>query len=590
MPDTSVRTRAEELFHEAVTFDALLGDPGDPDSPYGYAAAVNRDAAGVFPTALADACGEQLRLSFVPGSAGGDLTSLDRTLSLVRVAARRDAAVMPATMFSVTAATCVLLAGSPAQRDHVVRLLRAGESVGFALSEREHGSDLLANSCELVRSGDGWLLRGRKWLVGLGARASALLVVARTGRRGPGAFTAVLIPAVPPAGLTRVTGMRGIDLAELHFDDVWVPGDAVVGGVGRGLETAMRAMQLVRTLSTAANLACADTGLRLTFDHAARRESGGQLLTGQPGVRQALGSAAAALYACDLVALGTARGAHTLPGEQALWSGVAKKVVTDLSAEIFDHCADVLGSRSVLFDGPTAAFDVARRDNLAVRYIDTSPTANLRLVGMHLPNWASSSLDVLMAPDLDVALTLDAPLPPLEVDRFGLVVRGPGTVTASVGLLRTLDSGTAVGERPGTDPGTAAGQVRRALLALHRKVGGHLSANEGFGGAELSGLAEAFCYLHAAAMVCHIWRRNRHLDLYGSDAPEVLRSVVRLLLSRAKGRRGLLPPSLAAAPYHASAGQHRSGQLFSAVPVPLAESNASRKGDHDDRQADHRVV
>ncbi len=587
MPDTSVRARAEDLFGEAATFDALLGDPGDPDSPYGFAAAVERDASGSFPAALADACGERLRLSFVPGAAGGDLTSLDRTLALVRVAARRDAALMPATMFSVTAATCVLLAGSPAQRDQVVKLLRSGGAIGFALSERDHGSDLLANSCELVPSGDGWSLRGRKWLVGLGARASALLVVARTGRRGPGAFTAVLVPAVAATGLTRVTGMRGIDLAEFHFDDVPVAGDAVVGTVGRGLETAMRAMQMVRTLSTAANLACGDTGLRLTLDHATRRESGGSLLADQPAVRQALGTAAAALYACDLIALGTARGAHSLPGEQVLWSSVAKKVVTDLSAEVFDRCADVLGSRAVLLSGPTAAFDVARRDNLAVRYIDTSPAANLRLVGMHLPGWATSTLEARSAPELDAALTLDAPLPALDLNGLALAVRGPGTVTASVGLSGTPEAGSTTGDAA-ADSTVAAGEVRRALLALHRAVGGHLADRNGFGGAELAGLAESFCYLHAAAMVCHLWQRNRHLELYGTpQAPGVLRSVVRLLLSRAKARHGLLPPEFADAPYQAAARQHRYGRLFSAVPVPLAESNVSRKGDHDDRQAGH---
>jgi alkylation response protein AidB-like acyl-CoA dehydrogenase len=486
---------------------------------------------------------------------------------------------MPATMFSVTAATCVLLAGTPAQRDQVVRLLGSGRAVGFALSEREHGSDLLANSCELVRDGDGWLLRGRKWLVGLGARAEAMLVVARTGRRGPGAFTAVLVPATLPAGLTRATGMRGVDLAEFHFDDVPVPQDAVVGGVGRGLETAMRAMQMVRTMSTAANLACADTGLRLTLDHAARRVSAGRALDQQPGMRQALGTAAAALYACDLVALGTARGAHTLPGEQSLWSSVAKKVVTDLSAEVFDRCADVLGSRSVLRDGPTAAFDVARRDNQAVRYIDTSPTANLRLVAMHLPGWATSALDVLMAPDLDVALTFDAPLPPLEPDRFGLAVRGPGAVTASIGMITArLGSADGVGR---TGHALAADRVRRALLALHRKVRGQLAAGGGGAETDLAGLAESFCHLHAAAMVCHIWRRNSHLRLHGLPNPDVFRSVVELLLARAKTRRSALPADLAAPVFEAASRQHRTGHLFSAVPVPLAESAAFR-GDHSD--------
>src|SRR5690606_14521317 len=105
-------------------------------------------------------------------------------------------------------------------------------AVGFALTEADHGSDLLANGCRLEPDGaGGYRLWGAKWLVGLGDRADALLVCARTGRRGPGAFTLVLLegPVVAQCrtGVRRSSGMRGIGLAGFEFAGVPVPASAL---------------------------------------------------------------------------------------------------------------------------------------------------------------------------------------------------------------------------------------------------------------------------------------------------------------------------------------------------------------------------
>src|SRR5829696_142622 len=317
----------------ASAMDIAMGDPADEGNPFGLHGMVSRDAAEAFPVRLASRVASELGLCFVPAADGGTLSSIDESLMAVRVAGRRDATVVPATMSSITAATCVLLAGTAEQRRRLVDLLARGRHVAFALAEADHGADLAANTCELTSSAGGQLrLDGEKWLVGLGERAAAALVVARAQGRGASAFSAVLVDgdrlseAVDgflPDGL-RPAGLRGIDFAHLRFDAADVERAAVVGPPGRGLEIATKAQQFVRIFGTAAPMGCADTALRLTMDFARRHRVSGRQVTSHPAARRELATAVATMFGCDAVALAAARLLHVLPEQASIASAVAK--------------------------------------------------------------------------------------------------------------------------------------------------------------------------------------------------------------------------------------------------------------------------
>lgn len=580
-------------YARATVLDRALGDPRDPENPYGFAAAVARDLSEEFPKALSDAAGPVLRTAFVPVEHGGDLVSADTTLMLVRAAARRDATVMPATMFSLTAATCVLLEGSARQREHVVRMLRDGGSVGFAFSEEDHGSDLLANSCSAEGDGAGTLrIDGKKWLVGLGERCDDLLLVARTGGRGPAAFSTLLIegPEVECArtGTRHVfTGMRGIDFAAFSFENLSVPEERRVGRAGRGLETAMKAMQVVRTVSTGANLACADTGLRLAMDFATHHRVAGNTVLGHRYGRGELATAAALLFAGEATALAAARGLHVLPAAQSLWSSVAKKVLTEVSEEVFDRCADVLGTRSLLRDGEYAAFDTARRDNAVVRFIDTGPVANIRLVGAHLPRLAKSRPDdggppALPPAELETVYRLDAPLPPLRLEGLGLADRGGDAVLDSLVAVaaKTLDairSDDSLQPRVKARTAVLVNSLVRAARTLLKRA-----SRRGPGEApELEELSESLCYIHAAVSCLHLWWFNRDRPLFGGRPGEAgwLNALLTVLLDRAYGCRRTLPEQETADVIDLVEDLHGTERMFSCTALPLAESYTRARTD-----------
>lgn len=543
-----------------------LGDPTDDTNPYGFAAAVARDERDEFPEEL---CAELVRagfhLNYLPKEWGGAFESFDRSLTLVRSAARRDVNIMPGTMFSIIAATCLQLHGSVEQQQRAAEILRGGGAVAFALTEAAHGSDLLTNE---VRLRDG-VLSGEKWLVGLGLRADAVYVVARTGERGPGAFTAVLLePAdVPEGTLERVPaprtgGMRGIDLATLRFHGTPVPEGALVGRESEGLEAAVKAQQAVRLMSMAGSLGIADTAVRLALDFATERRIGRTTLTESPWPRRELAVAASALIAADAVAIGAARGVHVVPESFSVWALAAKHVVAEASDDLIRRSGTVLATRSVLRDGERGAglFQKLQRDSGVVRVIDSSTLANLRSYAGQLPTLTEGAA----VPDPDAVrtvFTLDAVLPPYEPARLDMFARGTDPVLA--GLPDAVDAAAGeLGPAQGlvwqlADAAAGLGELTRAA----RRPGADPNL--------LVDTAERYAWLHAAACCLHLWSANRETSLYGTEPGSTgwLGAALGYLLARADGtdprRHGeLLTPALDAA-----LALRDGDRLFTAPPV-----------------------
>ncbi|MFF3850887.1 acyl-CoA dehydrogenase family protein [Streptomyces sp. NPDC002328] len=546
-----------------------LGDPADEANPYGFAAAVARDEREEFPEEL---CAELVRagfhLNYLPEEWGGAFESFDRSLTLVRSAARRDVNVMPGTMFSIIAATCLQLHGSKEQRRRAAEILRGGGAVAFALTEAAHGSDLLAGE---VRLGPEGLLTGEKWMVGLGLRCEAVYVVARTGERGPAAFSAVLLETagVPDGRLERTPaprtgGMRGIDLATLRFHDVPVPPEALVGKEGEGLEAAVKAQQAVRLMSMAGSLGIADTAVRLALDFAAERRVGRTALADTPYARRELAVASAALLAADAVALSAARGVHVVPEAFSVWALAAKHVVAEAADDLIRRCGTVLATRSVLREGAPGGglFQKLQRDSAVVRVIDASTLANLRSYAGQLPTLTEGG----GRPDpaaVKTVFTLDAELPPYDPARLDLFARGADPVLAA------LPEAVAVADELG-ESGFLVRQLVDAAAGL-----GELTRAARQSGADPNALvdvAERYAWLHAAACCLHLWRSGRDRSLYGAEPgdPGWLGAVLAYLLARADGvdprRHGaLLTPA-----YDTVRALRDTGRLVTARPVRLA--------------------
>ncbi|WP_033294966.1 acyl-CoA dehydrogenase family protein [Amycolatopsis jejuensis] len=143
----------------------------------------------------------------------------------------------------------------PDRRAELLKRSAAGRWIGAAgFSEPGAGSDLAGVATRATRTGDSWVIDGRKRWTGFALKADFIQVLARTRDPGPGEPRAaglvnLLVPkergSFPPGITGRPIdkiGYHGFTTWELDLDDVRVPAGNVLGEDGNGTES-FRAVQ-----------------------------------------------------------------------------------------------------------------------------------------------------------------------------------------------------------------------------------------------------------------------------------------------------------------------------------------------------------
>src|SRR5690606_12434364 len=113
------------------------------------------------------------------------------------------------------------------------------------------GSDMQAIRSKARKEADGsYLLNGSKIFITNGARAGAVVVLARTGEGKNGISLFMIekgLPGFTVGANARTLGHRHIDVAELVFQDVKLPAESLIGPVeGQGLKQMLDALETGR--------------------------------------------------------------------------------------------------------------------------------------------------------------------------------------------------------------------------------------------------------------------------------------------------------------------------------------------------------
>ncbi|MFI0367301.1 acyl-CoA dehydrogenase family protein [Actinomadura sp. 1N219] len=438
-------------------FDRMLGDPSDPGSPLSYARGAELDRAEEFPD---DMCRELDRLGlpgmYVPVEHGGALARYDELVAALRLVARRDLTVAIGHGKTFLGGVCVWLAGDPGQAAALGADIVAGRPVAWGLTERGHGSDLLASEVTAAETAGGYRVSGEKWLINNATRGTLACLLVRTRPEGgPRGFSLLLadkrrIPRDRYRHLPKVRthGIRGADISGIGLDDCPVPSGALVGEPGGGIETVLRALQITRTACTALSLGAADQALRLAADFAGRRELYGRTLIRLPHVRRTLGEAHAALFSAEIVSVVAARALHTLPAEMSVLSAVAKSYVPTRVDKIIEACGELLGARAFLTGAHEhGAFQKLERDHRVVGIFDGSTFVNQHVLISHFQALVRGHRDGTADEDgIAAAADLSAPLPPARLDRLTLLARNGCGLTQNLrAAVRELRARAAAG-------------------------------------------------------------------------------------------------------------------------------------------------
>ncbi|TQM25748.1 acyl-CoA dehydrogenase family protein [Nocardia bhagyanarayanae] len=249
--------------------------------------------------------------------------------------------------FDVVAPYLVDLA-SPAQKEQWLPRFCTGEVVSaIGMTEPSAGSDLASLKTTAVRDGSDWILNGSKTFITNGYTADLVVVAARTNpeQRSKG-ISLFLVDATAP-GFERgrkldKVGQPEADTAELFFDNVRLPADAILGEVDRGFAYMMERLPQERIGSAVSNVAHAKQILLETIEYAKERKAFGapigsfqhnkfllaELVT-KIEVAQAFVDAAVVAHASgDLTAVDAAK---------------AKWWSAQVQNEVLDHCVQLHG-------------------------------------------------------------------------------------------------------------------------------------------------------------------------------------------------------------------------------------------------------
>lgn len=246
---------------------------------------------------------------------------------------------------------------SPAQKDlYLAPLASASARSCFAMTEPGGaGSDPSMMETTATPVAGGYRIRGRKWLI-TGAEGAAFTIVMAKLDGGPheGKATMFLAPMDQPAIVLE----RQLDTMDstftgghwvVRFDNLFVPDESVLGGIGEGFRYAQVRLAPARLTHCMRWLGAAVRAQDIAKDHAATRKAFGKPLAAHEGVGFMLADNDTDIYAARLAIWHTAwlldqgqRGGHE--------SSRAKVLCSEAIFRVADRCVQVLGGLGLTRD------------------------------------------------------------------------------------------------------------------------------------------------------------------------------------------------------------------------------------------------
>jgi alkylation response protein AidB-like acyl-CoA dehydrogenase len=215
---------------------------------------------------------------------GLGLDTLTYLVALEEIARADASAAVMISVHNSLPTQMILKWGSAEQKERFLKPMARGEMLGaFALSEPEAGSDAASLTTQAVRDGNDWILNGTKAWVSSGTKGDVILAMARTdtpddrrGARGISAF--IITPDLPGFSVGKKEdkmGLRASPTVQIHFSDMRVPGDRLLGAVGSGFIYAMQSLDNGRLGIAAQAVGISEAALRLAAAYAAERKQFG---------------------------------------------------------------------------------------------------------------------------------------------------------------------------------------------------------------------------------------------------------------------------------------------------------------------------
>ena len=205
--------------------------------------------------------------------------------------------------------------GTEEQKARYLQPLLDGEVFSsYSMTEPQAGSDPKQFTCRAVRDGDDWVINGWKYFSSNARTAAFLIVMVITNPdvsvyQGASMF---LVPTdTPGVEFVRHTGLAGESEDEgmhalIHYNDVRVPGESLLGGEGQAFVIAQTRLGGGRVHHAMRTVAVCQRALDLLCERVLSRETQGSLLARKEFIQGDIADSYAELQQFRLLVLYTA--------------------------------------------------------------------------------------------------------------------------------------------------------------------------------------------------------------------------------------------------------------------------------------------
>lgn len=245
---------------------------------------------------------------------------------------------------------------SEEQKKKYLPKLCSGEWIGaMGLSEPGVGTDVLNMTTRATKSGDEYVLNGRKmWITNGttdedGTPCDVLLLYAKTGESNGRSQISTFIVDKNFSGFSvgqkirDKCGMRASNTAELCFDNCVIPASNLVGSEGQSLNHMMRNLEIERMTLAAMSLGIAKRSIEVMTRYSAERKAFGKKIAEFGQIQSHIANSYAEYQAARAYVYATALRFNLSNGGQRLDSDGVKLFATPVGKIIADRAIQVLG-------------------------------------------------------------------------------------------------------------------------------------------------------------------------------------------------------------------------------------------------------
>ncbi|XP_032643416.1 very long-chain specific acyl-CoA dehydrogenase, mitochondrial-like [Chelonoidis abingdonii] len=249
----------------------------------------------------------------------------------------------------------ILLFGTQSQKEKYLPKLASGETMAaFCLTEPSSGSDAasIKTLAELSECGKFYTLNGGKIWISNGGTAEIFTVFAKTPVKEPTGEVKDKISAfiverafggVTSGPPEKKMGIKCSNTAEVHFDNVKVPAENLLGELGKGFMVAVNILNNGR-FGMASALAGTMRGVIVkAVDHAANRKQFGDKISNYGAIQEKIARMAMLHYVTESMAYVVSANMDMKVPDYKLEASISKIFASEAAWYVTDECIQVLG-------------------------------------------------------------------------------------------------------------------------------------------------------------------------------------------------------------------------------------------------------